>query len=103
MKFITIPKTRINEQKSAIRHKRRFRIEDVRNDSYPSSASTSRTFNLSYIDEIYGIGNGDNYFDIVILKTNGEKIYFEYECETSRDEVLEELIQKIHEKTDYNG
>lgn len=63
---------------------------------------TSITFNLSCIDEIYGLDNGD-IFTIIILKSNGEKRYFDYNCETSRDEVLEELIQKIHEKTDYNG
>ena len=63
---------------------------------------TSRTFNLSFIDEIYGLDNV-NLFSIVILKSNGKVIYFDYTSETSRDEVLEELIQKIHEKTDYNG
>ena len=65
---------------------------------------TSRTFNLSYIDEIYCDYSFDTrFFTIIILKSNGEKRHFDYECKTSRDEVLEELIQKIHEKTDYNG
>ena len=63
---------------------------------------TSRTFNLSYIDEVYG-SDRDDIFSIVILKSNGDVQVFDYTCETSRDEVLEELIQKIHEKTDYNG
>jgi len=63
---------------------------------------SSITLNLSYIDEIYGL-DGVDVFRIVILKTNGERKWFDYECETSRDEVLEELTQKIHEKTDYNG
>ena len=63
---------------------------------------TSRTLNLSYVDEIYGLDNV-NLFIIVILKSNGEIHLFDYNCKTSRDEVLEELIQKIHEKTDYNG
>jgi len=63
---------------------------------------TSVTFNLSCINEIYGLDNV-NLFTIVILKSNGKLTYFDYTCETSRDEVLEELIQKIHEKTDYNG
>jgi len=63
---------------------------------------TSRTFNLSYIDEVYGSDSID-IFTIIILKSSGERRYFDYTCETSRDEVLEELIQKIHEKTDYNG
>jgi hypothetical protein len=65
-------------------------------------AENSRTFNLSYIDEIYSLDNGD-IFTINILKSNGDMIELDYDHETSRDEVLEVLIQKIHEKTDYNG
>jgi len=67
-----------------------------------NSSEGLRIFNLSYILEVYGSQNYGNDCYSIMIETSKSKSELIYYSEKLRDEVLEELIQKIHEKTDYN-